>query len=77
MFVWFATGLFFCFLAFLMRLLPAKAALLIYGSRRRIRLTEKGSRVIDQASASGELYIGGAAILIKCLFDSAIWFLFH
>lgn len=77
MLVWFAVGLFLWLLAFVIPYMPERVAILLWGNRRRIVLTEKGEKAIDRVSAPKELKITGTILFARCLFDYIIWSFTH
>jgi len=69
-------GLLLWLLAFLIRYLPERAAILLWGKRTRFLWTRPGPATIDRMTAANELKITGSILILKTLLDLLLWSFF-
>lgn len=75
--VFLMTAILLAALAFLVKFLPERAVILLWGKRRRDTINSTGALAADRPAASRELSVTAAALLLKVALDFLLWSFFH
>lgn len=75
--VFLMTAILLAALAFLVKFLPERAVILLWGKRRRDTINSTGALAADRPAASRELSVTAAALLFKVALNFLLWSFFH